>query len=89
MTDLLSVVDLPEDGLPTRPINGSRGMLGRGHYCLEASLGFVKVGIWALIGYRRLLTKRLVNVGGAKLLQMRDVKSGLSFNYRIAHMNYE
>jgi hypothetical protein len=42
MTDLLSVVDLPEDGLPTRPINGSRGMLGRGHYCLEASLGSLR-----------------------------------------------
>lgn len=26
---LLSVVDLPDDGLPTRPINGSRGMAAR------------------------------------------------------------
>ena len=26
---LLRVVDLPDDGLPTRPINGSRGIVGR------------------------------------------------------------
>jgi hypothetical protein len=28
VANLLSVVDLPEEGLPTRPIRGSRGMFG-------------------------------------------------------------
>jgi hypothetical protein len=28
VANLLSVVDLPEDGLPTRPMRGSRGMFG-------------------------------------------------------------
>ena len=29
LAHLFNVVDLPEDGLPTRPINGSRGILTR------------------------------------------------------------
>ena len=31
MNDLFRVVDFPEDGLPTRPIRGSRGILWRGN----------------------------------------------------------
>jgi hypothetical protein len=29
MAHLLRVVDFPDDGLPTRPIRGSRGMMDR------------------------------------------------------------
>lgn len=37
--DLLSVVDFPEDGLPTRPMSGSRGMLFE-HHTREYQSGF-------------------------------------------------
>ena len=48
---LLSVVDLPDEGLPTRPIKGSRGIMRaygmnvseRAAQIVESSLGTLKV----------------------------------------------